>query len=207
MIKTKAVFIGDSGVGKTSLFQRFESNEFHDEHVFTVGGAYAKISVETKSGRTVDIGLWDTAGQERFRNIIPMYFQRADFVLVVYDVTSRDSFESLNEWITLAKEKAPQTAKIIIVGNKLDLTEQRCIGKEECADIAEHVNAEFYIETSAKTAQGLDILQQQLGEFSEQLIAEDQTPETVEPIRIIPSEEIQPQNENNQQSNPKKCCL
>lgn len=167
MIKSKAVFVGDSGVGKTSIFQRFETDEFHDEHVFTVGGAYAKVSVVTKAHTTVDIGLWDTAGQERFRNIIPMYFQKADFVIVVYDISNRESFDHVIDWVSMAREKAPESAKILIVGNKYDLTEQRAINTNECSDLAQQINACFNVEVSAKSAQGIDILLQELGELTE----------------------------------------
>jgi small GTP-binding protein len=98
--------------------------------------------------------IWDTAGQERYRGIIPMYFKRAAFVLIVYDISNRRSFEGLRDWHQLSREKAPNVAKIIIIGNKADLP-NRLISLAEGTDFANSIGALFF-ETSAMTGAGVE---------------------------------------------------
>ena len=157
MSALKIVLIGDSGVGKTSIFQRLDSDTFQEEHLMTVGGAFAKINLNTEKG-PVECGVWDTAGQERFRNVVPMYFQRANFVICVFDVTSPDSYTNISMWVKLAREKAPVESKVILVGNKTDLESSRKISYEEGSSKAQELSISIYVETSAKTGSGIDLL-------------------------------------------------
>ncbi|KAH0785507.1 small GTP-binding protein [Histomonas meleagridis] len=166
--RVKAVLIGNSGVGKTSIFQRAHSDTFNDEHILTVGGAFAKISITSKNGNQTEIGLWDTAGQERFRNVIPMYFQRASFIIVVYDISDKASFDDMNSWIETAKQEAPVEAKIFIVGNKCDL-DNREVTFTQAQDFGHEQSAAFVTEVSAKTKFGLDILFQEIANQSEDI--------------------------------------
>ena len=162
MFKFKAVIIGDSGVGKTSLFTRFQGGGFSQDFLSTIGGAFANVQVQADTGEEILIGMWDTAGQERFRNIVPMYFQKASFVIAVYSVTERNSFADLDYWVQIAKEKAPTNTKIIIVGNKCDCDDLRQVSVEESVRAAERLGACFSVETSAKSGSGIDILLSQL---------------------------------------------
>jgi len=162
MSNAKIVLIGDSGVGKTSLFQRFDSDTFQEDHIFTVGGAFAKVSIQTENG-SIDCGVWDTAGQERFRNVVPMYFQKADYIIVVYDVTNKESFDSVDSWIEMAKDKAPADAKIVLVGNKIDLNEKRSVSFDEGTQFSSSKQISIFIETSAKTGHGTQLLLKEIG--------------------------------------------
>ncbi|OHT13181.1 Ras-related protein RABH1c [Tritrichomonas foetus] len=159
----KVVLIGDSSVGKTAIFQRLEGDIFVEDHVPTVGGGFTKYQIKpesddsVKSGKIYELGIWDTAGQERFRNVIPMYFQRASFILIIYDVTSPDSFEHVTEWADMARDKAPSNAIIYLIGNKIDLTEKRVIGFEQAQELGERIGAAFVCETSAKSGFGIDV--------------------------------------------------
>lgn len=156
-MQVKAVLIGDSGVGKTSIFQRLESDTFNEDHVITVGGAYTKISTKNSMNIPIDIGFWDTAGQERFRNVIPMYFQKAHFVIAVYDITNKDSFNNLNQWVEIVRDKAPEDVKIIFIGNKADI-ENRQVEYEDAEKLCKELGGCAFLETSAKTRFGLDDL-------------------------------------------------
>jgi small GTP-binding protein len=127
----KAVLIGDSAVGKTSIFRRLESKTFDTEHVATVGGAFIRVWIDLPTGTRTEIGLWDTAGQEKFRTIVPMYFQKTDILIVVFDLTNPDSFRGIDNWITLARDRGPPDVRIFIIGNKLDLTAQRAVTYNE----------------------------------------------------------------------------
>jgi small GTP-binding protein len=157
----KAVLIGDSGVGKTSLFQRLEGEGFRDEGSATVGGAYARVRCMKADGQAIDVGLWDTAGQERFRNIVPMYFQRANIVVVVYDVSSRESFVHVNEWMEMARNKAPSDASFILIGNKSDL-EERDVTFADLQAKKTEIGANAAFETSAKSGQGIEMFSTEL---------------------------------------------
>lgn len=157
-MKFKAVLIGDSAVGKTALFQRLENDTFQESHIPTVGGAYTRISINSSNGYTYDIGLWDTAGQERFRNVVPMYFQSANIIIAVYDITNRESFENIGTWIDLANQKAPPDACYILIGNKSDLEEQRVITMEEMEELRENLHFTEALETSAFNGKGIDML-------------------------------------------------
>jgi small GTP-binding protein len=158
--RIKAVFIGDSGVGKTSLYSRLESNTYDEDHLPTIGGAFAKISIPTRTGANYDVGLWDTAGQERYRDIIPMYFEHANFILAVYAVNDRASFDHLSSWIACARARADETVKVIVLGNKCDVTAGREVTVDEMMQYVATTGASLGIETSAKSSAGLDLLLQ-----------------------------------------------
>ena len=146
--KIKIMIIGESLVGKTALITRYTSNIFSGTYLTTVG-----IDFQTKflniNDKTIKVELWDTAGQERFRNIAKNYFQSSDGFLIVYDITSKTSFEKLAFWNEQVNLNAPEKTKYIIVGNKKDLEEKREVNTEEGENFAKENKAKFY-ETSAK---------------------------------------------------------
>ncbi|CAH8646624.1 unnamed protein product [Heterobilharzia americana] len=100
--------------------------------------------------KSVRLQLWDTAGQERFRSLIPSYIKDSSVAIVVYDVTSRESFIKASEWIKEIRAERPSKTLIFLVGNKVDLTDDRVISTEEAVEKAEKERL-FFIETSAKT--------------------------------------------------------
>lgn len=163
----KAVLIGDSGVGKSSLFKQIEDGVFCSTLSPTVSGSFTRVAVTSpNTGRVVTIGLWDTAGQERFRSIVSAYFKKADFVILVCDLSDRQTFTDFSEWIRMAKDQAPETAEMIVVGNKSDL-DGRQVDLEELMVFGESHNALAVVETSAKTGSGLDILLEHIANRSE----------------------------------------
>lgn len=158
--KAKIVFIGNSSVGKTALFERLKKKTFISNTSPTVSGACANIEVDLDNDVRITLMVWDTAGEESFRSIVPMYFSRAAFILIVYDITSPSSFKSIPEWFELSKSKAPEWSKIIIIGNKSDLDDQRKVTLSECDELCHQLGAFFSIETSAITGDGVnDMLQ------------------------------------------------
>lgn len=152
----KAVICGDSTVGKTSIYNRFFEEEFNPNVQPTIGGLFHKKYVENKE--TYELSIWDTAGDERYNSIIPSFFRNACVVIIVFDVTKRHSFLGLSKWINLAHENASANVPFIIVGNKVDLYEKREVTSEELATFAREVQAYNFIETSAKTGEGIDDL-------------------------------------------------
>ena len=161
MQELKVVLIGDSSVGKTSIFQRMKGDDFVMDQTSTVGGSCSYFEVKTEKG-SVNLNMWDTAGQERFRTIVPMYFRKAAVVIIVFDVTKRTTFDTIDEWYSLLREKAPENAKIVLVGNKTDLR-QKVSESVQVAEIVrkgEQLGAIFSTETSALSGNGIDLLKE-----------------------------------------------
>ncbi|XP_041052591.1 EF-hand calcium-binding domain-containing protein 4A [Carcharodon carcharias] len=147
----KVVFIGNSGVGKSSFIHRFCYDRFLTEINATIGIDFQVKSLVVDKTR-VALQLWDTAGQERFRSITKQYFRKADGVLVVYDVTSETSFTAVRNWMTSVQEGMDEKAAICLLGNKIDALDcvPRQVSKAEGERLAEEYNAVFY-ECSAKS--------------------------------------------------------
>ena len=132
----KLVMIGDSGVGKSNLLNRYTKNEFSLETKATIGVEFATKSITTKDGRAVKAQIWDTAGQERYRAITSAYYRGAVGALLVYDVTNYQSFKALEHWLKEIRDHAEKNIVILMVGNKTDLKHKRDVKKEEAAEYA-----------------------------------------------------------------------
>ena len=156
-VKYKIMVLGESKVGKWPLIKRYTKNEFSGVYSPTVGIDFQDkiIQIEDKKVR---LQIWDTAGQERFRNVTKSYYQTAQGFVVVYDITDRESFEKLNFWINSIKNYGPENAKIILVGNKCDLINERCVSTEEGENFAKAINIKFF-EASAKEGINVNELQ------------------------------------------------
>ena len=143
----KFIVIGSSGVGKTAILTRLVSNTFSDDTTSTVGVEFVSSEV-TIDGKNIKLQIWDTAGQERFRAIAKNYFHSAAGVILVFDLTSRKSFDDLTQWMNDVHQHCDQNIVVTLVGNKCDLKDDRCISENEAKDFAESHHLE-YIETSA----------------------------------------------------------
>jgi small GTP-binding protein len=150
----KVVLVGDSQVGKTCIVTNLVSGTFRPSMPATIGAAFQTYSLSTPHGVTT-LQIWDTAGQERYRALAPMYYRSAEVAILVYDVTSTDSFEGMQQWMTELSEKAPSFLKVAIAGNKIDLTEERTVAKEMGKAFAGQHNVKVYAEVSAKTGEGI----------------------------------------------------
>jgi len=146
----KLVLLGETCVGKTSLLIRFADDGYSEFHITTIGVDFRYRTVECE-GKNVKLQIWDTAGQEKFRTIIPAYYRGADGVIFVYDVTSSESFQHVEEWLTDVDNHAEKDPAKFLVGNKADLTDQRQVPEEVAQRFADEHNLSF-IEASAKTA-------------------------------------------------------
>jgi small GTP-binding protein len=116
----KMVIIGDSGVGKTNFIFQFTEGRFSPHHVTTVGFDFKSRTIQLpKSKKKVKLQIWDTAGQERYMALNKNLFQKVQGIILMYDITNRESFERLNMWLNIIKELA-NDIPIILVGNKID---------------------------------------------------------------------------------------
>ena len=143
----KILLIGDSEVGKTSLLLKYIDHIFPEQHIATIGDEY-KDKYIIKDNYDIRLQIWDTAGQERFHSISKNIYRNTNGVLFVYDMTKRESFLSIKNWIK-DLQNVDDEIKGIIIGNKSDLEEKREIQKEELVDIAKKYEMK-YLETSAK---------------------------------------------------------
>jgi len=143
----KLLIIGDSGVGKSSLLLRFADNTFTGTYITTIGVDF-KIRTIDVNGEKVKLQIWDTAGQERFRTITTTYYRGTHGVIVVYDVTSADSFVNVKRWLHEIDQNCDNVARIL-VGNKNDCPERKVVEAEDAKKFAEQMGVQIF-ETSAK---------------------------------------------------------
>jgi len=149
----KTVILGDSGVGKTSILNRFSDGTFSENFMSTIGVDF-KIKTIDILNKRVKLQIWDTAGQERFRFLTQGFYRGAQSVVLVFDVTSFSSFESLTSWLKEIERFAVPDINIVLVGNKADRDELREVTKQQAEDFCEK-NQIKYLETSAKTADNI----------------------------------------------------
>lgn len=152
----KIILIGSSGVGKSSLLQRYIQKAFNDSYASTIGVDFFMKSINIGE-KSIKLQLWDTAGTEKFRSITTGYYRGADAAFVVFDLASKNSFNAVGEWIeSYYKYKNPESEKnVVLIGNKVDLVDQREVTKEEAENYVKANNI-FYFETSAKDGNNVE---------------------------------------------------
>ncbi len=150
----KLILIGNSGVGKSCILQRYIRHSFEESYKCTIGVDFLMKSVII-NGITVKLQLWDTAGQEKYKSMVSSYYRGANVALIVFDLTSRPSFDALPLWIENFYKNGPEQKNIILIGNKKDLVDDRQVTQEEAEMFAE-TNNMIYFETSAKDGDNID---------------------------------------------------
>jgi small GTP-binding protein len=154
-IKYKLALLGDTLVGKSSIFKKISKNEFYEHIIATIGSDKKTLNFDnievnlngTKVKRSFQISLYDTAGQEKYRSIAGNYFKNSDGIIIIYDITNQKSFENIEIWLESIKEILSdwndQNYLIMLLGNKLDLVNDKRKnrevqvedGKNKCNDI------------------------------------------------------------------------
>ena len=122
----KIVLLGDSGVGKSNIINKFIKNQFNTDSKTTIGVEFAAKTLEVK-GKIIKTQIWDTAGQERYRSMASAYYRGATGALLVYDITRSNSFENLEKWTKQLKNYANEDIICLLIGNKSDLRQYRSI--------------------------------------------------------------------------------
>ena len=152
----KYIIIGDSAVGKSNILTQYVYEKFSEEFQSTLGVEFdAKNAVI--DNKIYRIQIWDTAGAESFRSITRAYYKNSVCAFIVYDITKRETFENVQVWLDDIKNQCPQTVLLVLVGNKLDLENERQISYEEGESFAQKNNMYFF-ETSAKTGVNIENL-------------------------------------------------
>ncbi|CAD8137931.1 unnamed protein product [Paramecium octaurelia] len=150
----KFILIGNSSTGKTSMLQYFINQTSKTKVQQTVGVEFSSKLLDYKD-KKIKLQIWDTAGQERFRSIARTYFKNTIGAIIVYDITNQDSFDAIDDWIKDARENGKSDLDVMVVGNKIDLKDQRVISKDHAEREMKNKDA-LYIETSAVTGENID---------------------------------------------------
>jgi Ras-related protein Rab-1A len=146
----KLLLIGNSGVGKSCILMRYADNSFTENFFNTIGVDF-KIKTITLNDQVIKMQIWDTAGQDRFRTLTSSYYRGAHGIIIVYDVTNKDSFDNVKQWMQEIEKFASENVNKLLVGNKSDLEEQRKVTYDEGVELAKKFDIPF-LEVSAKNA-------------------------------------------------------
>ncbi len=144
----KLIIIGDSGVGKSCLLNRYVDDVYTDSYISTIGVDF-KIKTIEADGKICKLQIWDTAGQERFRTITSSYYRGAHGILLVFDITNPESFTNIQSWLKEVNNYASDTVNLILIGTKTDLEPKRKVSFSDAYEFAKQHNME-YIEISSK---------------------------------------------------------
>ncbi|XP_016431322.1 ras-related protein Rab-43 [Sinocyclocheilus rhinocerous] len=151
----KIVLVGDVGVGKTCVVQRFKTGIFIEKQGNTIGVDFTMKTLEIH-GKRVKLQIWDTAGQERFRTITQSYYRSANGAIITYDITKRASFMSVPKWMEDVKKYGGSNIVPLLIGNKSDLPDLREVPLEDAQTMAHQLDFVSAIETSAKDSSNVE---------------------------------------------------
>ena len=153
----KVVLIGNAGVGKTCISQRYISNSYTSQEGSTVGASYFQKKLEL-NGKAIKLDIWDTAGQEKYRSMGRMFYKDAYIVLLIYDITDKQSFKDLkNIWIEELKRSGEKHTVLAIIGNKSDKYLEEQVDEDDARKYADEIGAVFGL-VSAKTGDCINAL-------------------------------------------------
>ena len=185
----KIIFLGDQYVGKSSILNRFYQDKFEEDYQATIGLDFHSKNVDINN-TTIRLLLYDTAGQEKFKSLIPMYIRDANIIIVVYDITNKDSFIHTEHWANETKDLKREDAIFVLVGNKTDLEENRAVSSKEAQQFANERGFLFH-EVSAKT-----------GEEIQELFNNTLFPEMSKKFNIGDEEEGEKKEQSGDNNNP-----
>lgn len=185
IIDARVVILGAEAVGKTYCISRFCLVDFNDSYLPTIGVDFKRRNIKTSSGTNLKICYWDISGHQKFKSIIALYIDKHKFVILVFDITNRNSFNELKPYIEVCDEK--EGKKLILIGNKSDLKEIRQVSAEEAREFAK-ANGMAYFETSAKHSIGFDPAH----DFIVQKIMESNPPTAEQTAKILKPDPRQP---------------
>lgn len=152
----KVCLIGDGGVGKTCLVNRYMTGLFKANSTMTIGVDFHLKSLKIKE-KNIALQIWDFAGEERFRFLLPSYINGANCAIFMFDITRNYSLLNINDWIKIIRCELPDIP-IIMVGGKLDLHDRRSVFSKDAIELARSYNLYDYIECSAKTGENIELI-------------------------------------------------
>ena len=209
-ITCKVVLVGDTGVGKTCIIQRYVNNDYSEVNESTVASTYTyKVVDYPEYKKSISFDIWDTAGQELYRALAKNFYLNASIGILVYDIRRKDSFESIkNYWYDQLKESGEENMILAIAGNKCDLFQEEQVTEEEGRNFAKSIGAVFQL-TSCKESIGIDELFKECGK--KYLEINDLITKNIPKVK---NDKVKLQNDtndnkdnNNGNKTKKKCCL
>jgi small GTP-binding protein len=154
----RVLTLGYTDVGKTSILLRFTKNQFHEKYVSTIGIDFKSRPLKIGKNTTVKVLVWDTAGQEKYKGIVKSFYNKANGIILTFDICNKESFEHLDYWVQELKENAYlEDLYIVLVGNKKD-KEGRTVTYEEAKKYSDENQFGGYFEVSAKSGEGINEL-------------------------------------------------
>ena len=151
----KIILVGNSGVGKTSIINRFYKNTFYENMTSTIAMNFIEKNIEIK-GMSVKLNIWDTAGQEKYNSCNKLFIKNSHIVILVYDITDKKSFDDLEKWYNFIQIELGETPLLALVGNKMDLIEYEKVEKEEGENCAKKWNVFFRLLSVKEDKEGIN---------------------------------------------------
>ena len=152
--KLKIIIVGDSSVGKTNIINRYVNGEFSRDYMITIGMDFLTCNLELDN-KIFKLNLWDTAGSEQFRSVTKGYYSNSCCALIVYDITNEKTFQNVKQWMDDCYAFANKNIHLVLVGNKIDLQQDRKINKETAEEFAGQYGMDFY-EVSALSGENIE---------------------------------------------------
>ncbi|MCQ2815639.1 MAG: GTP-binding protein [archaeon] len=146
----KVIVIGDSGVGKSCLTNKATRNIFDSNYNATVGFEFFSFNLKM-NGKVIKLQIWDTCGQELYRSLITNFYRNSSLAIMVYAINSKETFENIDVWLKELRMHSNPDAKVFLIGNKIDLENERKITKDEGENYARNNGLNLFMESSAKT--------------------------------------------------------
>ncbi|MHA1148024.1 MAG: Rab family GTPase [Promethearchaeota archaeon] len=164
--KFKAILLGTAAVGKTSLLHQYINGKFADNYAATIGVDFLTKEVKFRTAE-VKITIWDLAGQAQFKFLRKNFYTGSHGALLIFDLTREETFREINSWYLEMREFSNREIPFIVIGNKLDLTEEkgRAVPEEEVKKLCNFFKSSFYLETSAKTGENVEAAFKKLIQF------------------------------------------
>ena len=155
IIDVKIILLGDSAVGKTSIIGRYINNTFKENYSCTIQAEKKMKIINEDENTSLRLNIWDTMGQEKYKSLTRQYYRDSDGAIIVFDLTKRETFDNVKNWINELRSYGSEDTNIIILGNKSDEKNKREISEEE---IKQQLNNDyFYLEVSAKTGNNISL--------------------------------------------------
>ena len=205
----KIILLGSVAVGKTAILLKYITNEFNDVHTATIQANFKSKIVNVNNATYAKLNIWDTCGNEKFRAITRQYYKDANGIILVYDISKRETFESVDSWIEDIKNCAPANSVVILTGNKSDLADKREVSFKEGKDKADKYGYLFN-EVSAKNGDNILLIFANLSEAMMDQLEKDKSEslaigkQTLQSIRFDDS--VLSNKKDAEKEKENKCC-
>ncbi len=145
----KIIVIGNSGVGKSSLSIQAARHTFAENYFATVGVEFFTMNIKLQN-KVIKLQIWDTCGQEIYRSLISNFYRNSSLAVIVYSITDSSSFDSIDNWVKELKANSSPDIKVFLIGNKIDLEDQRVVSTEQGKMLQNDYNLDLFVESSAR---------------------------------------------------------